>query len=54
MEPLRPQAKGAEAIEELLADVSSDRMRAAAKLRSYLADGGSGRGSKVQVLGMSE
>ncbi len=40
LEPKAPQASGPEALEEIFADISRDRMQAAQKVLAYLQDGG--------------
>jgi len=42
LQPSVPEAAGSEALNEILSDISGNQMRAAKKLRSFLASGGSG------------
>ena len=42
LQPMTLDASGDAALEEILAEISDNRMRAAAKVRSFLSDGGSG------------
>ena len=42
LQPLALEASGSEALDEILADISGNQMRAARKIQSYVASGGSG------------
>ncbi|MEX0819832.1 MAG: hypothetical protein WD070_09560 [Pirellulaceae bacterium] len=42
LQPAALEASGSEALEEILADISGDRMRAARKVQAFLAAGGNG------------
>lgn len=42
VKPQAPKAKGANALEEILAEISRDKLQAAAKVQAFLAEGGNG------------